>query len=240
MFGVAMAAARGAAGAGSEAYPILGNVEGVDYAFTTTTGSVDTKAVSLTIKAGRLSLGWMGDEGNRTLNLPSGYADAHGGQVDHDGNASFDFRIVWDILAAQITSQTFTISSATAGWDCGLINISNAHATTPIDVYAVDTSQTDDTAVCPTVTTTVPNCLILRMLAIDNNPGSGVAYPSGIMDTGKIFLQRTLVTGTTQMYISLATEKKETAGATGATATWGTSWATNRRSIAFTIAIAPP
>lgn len=208
------------------------------HAFTADTGSVSSKSVSLTIPAGNLALGWICDEGNRTLNLPSGYADVHLGQVDHDDNASFDFRAVWDDLASQITSQTFTIDTATTAWDCGILNIAGAHGTSPINDYAVTVSQTTDAAVCPAVTTTVDNCLVLRMLIIDNDPGSGVSYPSGL---DGVFLQHTLNTGGIQMYLSLATEVKQAAGPVAASGVWKTTgWSTPRRSIALTVAVAPP
>lgn len=236
---VARRAMMAAAGA-FPAAPSAPTISSSDDYWTDDTGTVATKTVDgFSFSSGDLVLGLISDEGNRTLDVPSTWNDIFG-QLDHDGNSSFDFRAFWKVLSAALTTQDFTITGgATAAWDCGVLRIQGAHASAPIHASASNVAQDTDAAVCPTVTTTVDNCLILRIIIIDNNPGAGVDYPAEIAEAGKIVLQHTLVTGGIQMYYSVAAHVKETAGVVGASGVWG-DWATQRRSICVTIAIKPP
>lgn len=202
-------------------------------------GSVSSKTVTLTLSAGDLALGFMVESSSRTLNLPTGYADVHGGQIAHDDLSTMQARWMWDILASGITEQAFTVSGGTSTefWP-GLLRISGAHATSPIHQQAFTTDQIDDnTIVCPAISdTTVNNCLILRVISSYESSAGSVEYPSG---TTGVFLDQVGPSGAAHPEsVSVAYEVKEMAGAVGVSNVWG-DWDLTKRVIAGTMAIAP-
>lgn len=197
-------------------------------------GNVSARTATFNGLSGELLLGFIvNGSGVQTLNLPTNWADADAGTIAHDSLSAFLTRWMWDVIGANQASQEFTISGSTDEWWPGVVRISGAHATTPIHQIAFDTSQTTTDPVSPDLTTTVDNCLIVRiMITRDVSLTDDTGYPSG---TTGVFV-RANVGAEVPVYVGVAWEEKATAGAVG-TKTWATI--TNARVIMGTIAIAP-
>jgi hypothetical protein len=193
-------------------------------------GPVDsTSPVSVTVPAG-----WsVGDLAfamvhtyNRTVSTPaSGWTAINSPQF----SGSVRTYLYWKILVSGDIG-------AAAGWSLSadpsvgrvtLVQVTGHDPTTPINVSA---GQQDDYAtshVSPTVTTTANDCLILRLMSSDYNPGGWTAS-SG--DTGT-----SVAAGTTAPPYSVRKSSLATAGSTGT----GTFTTSNTAMQLFTVAVAP-
>jgi len=145
---------------------------------------------------------------------------------------SSTFSVWYKIAATEPDSYTFTIGSSES---CilSILRISGHDPTNPINVYGSPDSNNNNAPTCSSVTTTVDNCLILRIFGADDDDvieDSG--YPSG--HTG-VFI-RGSEEGWGETSAGVAYTKQATAGETGIASFSLTS---NEQWGAVTIAIKP-
>jgi len=139
---------------------------------------------------------------------------------------------------------SYTTSVSGFAWNTGLIRISGANTTTPINASAVGTRTTSSTpSNAPSVTTTLNNCLIVSFAAAADTGYGGAVPPSppGTL-TSRYGLGQNPYNNDDEIEwkisSSAATRLNDTAGATG---TFGWSDPGNWSAFsAYTIAIAPP
>jgi len=189
------------------------------------------------------------DGGNLTLNKPTGTAEddglfaclsCHGATIDTLSgwtrlfdvttgahHAVFDYKVAG---GSEPSTYTWTLTGsttddATAG---GIDRVSGIDTADPIDVSASTTTASNTSHLCPTVTTTVDNCHVLRAIAYDNDPTSSWASATEIWDVQAV--------DTNEVAAAMATESQASAGATG-TETVTSSWAAASES--FTVAVKP-
>lgn len=141
--------------------------------------------------------------------------------------------VYWRIYQSGDTAPTLTLDGGEKGL-CYIFRISGTHQTAPLDQEAVN-GGSGTTATCPTVTTSVDNCLVMRGFRAE---GSGHGSAVNPADTTLIF-GFPHQCGTTAGPIAggWAYEDQITAGAVG-TADW-TSLA-SASNTGITIAIKPP
>lgn len=175
--------------------------------------------------AGDLVIALLYTSSRTVTGVPSGWAAA-------DDSTTLAFNKIyayWKVLVSGDlgASQSWTLSANPSASRIVFIRITGAHATTPInssDGTADGSSGT--THVSPEVTSSVNDCLILRMMV---NGGQATTASSG--DTGSKEYEVTSTPG-----MSVWESSKATAGGTG-TATYTTT--ANRQFAYITLAIAP-
>lgn len=145
----------------------------------------------------------------------------------------------WKAASSEGASYTFTIAGSTTQHTGGIIAISGANTTAPIDASASDNPGASSSShVCPSVTTTQADTLVVRaaMMAVAGTTGSYTwASATERFDV-------TATDGTTACQVTTAaTEAFPTAGATGTrTATASTNTSTATASIAIASAATSP
>jgi hypothetical protein len=107
-----------------------------------------------------------------------------------------------------------------------LVQVTGHDTTTPINASVGQSDATANSHTSPAVTTTTGDCLVLRLMAIDE----GMTWTASSGDTGT-----NVVTGSTSPSYSIWKSSKATAGSTGSA-----TYSTNNFSLQlFTVAVAP-
>jgi hypothetical protein len=155
------------------------------------------------ITSGDLLIVFVANNLARTDTIPSGWT-----RVAAIGNSNGQFRIYSRISDGTEGSTLSVTLSNTAGFNSVALRISGHDETTPVDVSG--TNNTSNNVISPSVTTTVADCLVFRMI--------GIARDRTFTVPSSHTLQGTATTGG-QCDISVASIDQSSAGSTG-TATW--------------------
>jgi hypothetical protein len=158
------------------------------------------------ISSGDLLIVFVSNGSSRTATTPTGWTLVAG--TSNSGG----FYRVYQRIADGTEGSTLSVTlSNTANFNSVAFRISGHNATTPVNVSATD--NTSNNVVSPSVTTTVENCLVLRM--------QGIARDRTFTVPTSHTLQGTATTGGL-CDISVASIAQSTSGSTGA-ATWTVS-----------------
>lgn len=195
--------------------------------------SASTRQPTISGVAGDLWLGVVGlVDAADTIDDPSGW-DSPLFNDDHDGDANFKAKVWSRLLSGSTSNPAFTITGGPNDeWVAYVLAITGAASTGYIHKFASSKSENAADVTCPSVTTTVDNCLIINFCfvrGIVNTPDSN--YPT---DTTGLFA-RDAVPMENRSTIAAAYWVKETAGSTG-TKVFSNLKASNRN-LAFTAAI---
>lgn len=92
-----------------------------------------------------------------------------------------NFAVYWKIAgASEPANYTWTYSTTTGSvFAGGILRISGAHATAPIHKKGNTAGGATRSAICPAVSTTVVDCLILRLMLADDNSYTNNNTPAG-------------------------------------------------------------
>lgn len=198
-------------------------------------GAVSTKTVTKSDGSGVLWIAFVTliDTGV-TIDDPSGW-DAALIDAVHDNDSNYKTKVWSRFLSGTTTNPQFAVSASTDEWGVALLAITGAASTSYIHKVEFTKNTSSADAVCPAVTTTVDNCLIIRgftahgIVSIEDDN-----YPAG---TTGLFVRDVTTANNNRQTIGAAWEEQATAGDTGS-ATFSSVANSNDR-IPFTIAVRP-
>lgn len=197
-------------------------------------GAVDSRTVTISDGAGILWIGMAAQRGGPTINDPGSWDSPAVIDDDHDSEATFDFKVWSRRLAGSVSNPAFGVSAANDDWGVAVIAVAGASASSYIHKVALTTNGDSANPTCPSVTTEIDNCLILRLYAGRGVIGTPDAnYPGG---TTGIFVQPVAGAGDI-VGMGAAYETKATAGSVGTAAFSGVQG--SDRWIAATLALRP-
>lgn len=175
------------------------------------TGTVDGDVMLAQI-AGRGS-------GTMTCTPPAGWVEVLN-QTRSTGGRLFVYR---KVASAEAASYDFTLSGASSHAGA-ILSFSGVNTTTPVDVFASAEGAASTDHVCPSVTTTVPNAvLVMCAMTAVLTAGGSYTWPAGTSEA-----YDTEVVSSGSGYESGATRAQAAAGASGtttATQTLSATWA---------------
>lgn len=170
-----------------------------------------------------------------TVTAPGGWTDlASSPQLSSTGGPAARLYAWQKVASSEGASWDFTLSAASEAAG-GVIAISEANTTTPVDVTAgdVDTSGFDTEATAPSVTTTQVDTLLVALLSW----GAGGTARTATPPTGMTERVDVSATGTQKTGIEIATVAQAAAGASGTQA--ATLSASSAEDACILVAIAP-
>jgi hypothetical protein len=175
-------------------------------------GATGSRTVTISGVADDLWIAWafMDDSASFTTD-PASWTLLTPAPFTHTGGANTKMRVWYRYLTGSVSNPVFTEGSSNS-WGVGLVSITGANASTPIDGIATANTEVNTTgSTCPTFTTTVANTLILRLYGrVGLPPTADSGYPSS--HTG-IFVQPMLGTGS--LSLGAAYQTQAGIGATG-------------------------
>lgn len=185
-------------------------------ALNSATQSSNVTSISVTIPGspcatGDLLLASVATDGSPNVGTPSGWTLINQGNAS-GGSARLEvFRRT--AVASDVTGSATVTFTWTGGQEvvAAVACYSGVDTSSPIDVSGTNTGN-NDTPSAPSVTTTVPNTMLVRMYAADDDDLSGTPYPTG--HTGRLNAESGPGGGTVSHGIADATQTS--AGATGA------------------------
>jgi hypothetical protein len=197
-------------------------------------GNVGSKTVTGSFSAGDLLIGFTQlRAAGRTADELSGWTTI--ADVAFATNASLKAKIYKRLLAAPLSNPVFTTAGTGDGdeWGCGLLRITGA---SDVDAIATDVDDTGSAPVCPSVTTTESNRLVIAMFGGQGDVVTQDAnYPAS---TNGLFVRRILPAENIHA-TGAAWFVQTTQGATG-TRQWGTVLAnSSAQLLKFMIAVKP-
>lgn len=161
----------------------------------------------------------------------NGIADKSGWEVLRSGA---NLTMFWKIYAGtEGASETFSLNSGSGGVGSAIMVFRGSDKVNLDNVSAVNNS-TSSTAVCPSVTTTVDDCLIVMAGGTFDDLSSPFTPPGGVDERADLPLPGG--GGTTDAAMFAGTASQASAGATG-TYSWSMSGSNNWRTM--TVAFAP-
>jgi hypothetical protein len=187
------------------------------FALSADDGQVSSKAVTISAAAGELLIGIGSLRGaGLNLNAIAGWTQLFSGENAHGQNANFKTRNQWRVApGGGISNPALTITGGNSDeWGWGCLKIAGANAATPIHQAAILESTGSGTTNpdAPSVTTTVPNCLIVRIAV---SAGQVASQDSGYPASHTGVFARNVLGPENSQSIAVAWAVQTTAGATG-------------------------
>lgn len=204
--------------------------------FGVTVGSASSLSATIGGQAGELLVALALMPNERHVSLPTGWSFLTD-EFDHDGNAAMNGRWLYRQLSGALASETFSWTGGSGDDQMVMgVRITGHNAGSPFDPvnsHAENLAEVSQAPTSPDLTTTVPNCRILRAFLWDNGATAvtqDAGYPPGT--TGLLVRRNTGVS----LWMGMAHEERRTPGPVG-TADWGPYPSTNRRNIGLTVAV---
>lgn len=153
------------------------------------------------------------DGGGTALSITGSWAEQAGPAPNNSGSRTG----VWTIQHSGTMITAPTISGSTDDWAVVALRFRDVDASTPIDVATLATEQTANTQapICPSITTTTNNCLVLRIVGRDGV--TSTSQQASFIGQGTSLARTTdnLTSATVNCEIVVECHVQETAGATG-------------------------
>lgn len=201
-------------------------------------GLVSSKTATISASAGDflISVGSL-SEGGVNLNAIATWTSLFGGEDAHTERPNFKTRVQHLLAAGSVSNPALTTTASSDEWGWACLKVTGGDGTTPLHQSAILETTGGGTASpsAPTVTTSVPDCLIIRIAVCRGTlVMQDAGYPAG--HTG--VFARQIAGAENLQVIAVATTVKATAGVVGAASFAGLITAAND-GFGITLAIQP-